>query len=90
MASVAKIILQNNRNLIKCILLVHYIHATLPYPCPYLKINILGEDLLALVDCGSCSSSLGSSGYSLLRKWDLPVSYNIDMRITTADDALQD
>lgn len=57
---------------------------------PYLNIQIFDQDILALVDSGSTSSVLGSSGFSLLQKFNLPIKYDDHLNITTADGQPQD
>lgn len=57
---------------------------------PYLEIKIYNDEFLALVDTGSCSSVLGSNGFSLLRKWDIPIKYDQNMLVTSADGTNQD
>lgn len=56
---------------------------------PHLKIKILGEDFLALIDCGSCSTIMGSTGFQLMRRLKLPLMCDDAIQITTADGSSQ-
>ncbi|VEN46239.1 unnamed protein product, partial [Callosobruchus maculatus] len=52
---------------------------------PYLEVQILGETLIALADSGSSVSILGNSGFALLVKWNVNLSLDYSLQVTTAD-----
>lgn len=52
---------------------------------PYLTIQISGCKILALVDCGSTATILGSLGLYLLQKFKIPIQYDNYLNVTTAD-----
>lgn len=52
---------------------------------PYLSVNILSRNFLALIDSGSCASILGSDGLYILKSLDLSLSNDLSIHITTAD-----
>ncbi|KAK9729461.1 RNase H-like domain found in reverse transcriptase [Popillia japonica] len=56
---------------------------------PYLNVNILGQNFLALIDSGSCSSILGSAGLCYLDKWNVPLKSDNSLQVSTADGSVQ-
>ncbi|KAK9738999.1 hypothetical protein QE152_g9417 [Popillia japonica] len=56
---------------------------------PYLNVNILGQNFLALIDSGSCSSILGSAGLGYLDKWNVPLKSDNSLQVSTADGSVQ-
>nr|CAI5819684.1 unnamed protein product [Callosobruchus analis] len=52
---------------------------------PYLDVQILGEPLIALADSGSSISILGNLGFALLEKWNVKLSLDYSLQVTTAD-----
>nr|CAI5853165.1 unnamed protein product [Callosobruchus analis] len=52
---------------------------------PYLDVQILGEPLIALADSGSSISILGNLGFALLEKWNVKLSLDYSLKVTTAD-----
>lgn len=57
---------------------------------PYLRISVFDQEILSLVDSGSTSTVLGSAGFSLLQRFNLPIKYDNNFCITTADGTSQD
>lgn len=57
---------------------------------PYLYVDVLGMSILALVDSGSNSSILGSGGLSLLKQNNIPIQYDNNLCVTTADGRAQE
>lgn len=56
---------------------------------PYINVEFYRQKVLALVDTGSTSSVLGSKGFYLLQKCNIPIHYENSCNITTADGAVQ-